>query len=530
MTQVPHEIPVKSINSNVTDTVDGEILNVSDLLKNPDEGNLSKKPLDTNTKKVDKDDLDTKNLVKADVKQERTAKKRGRKPCSTKASEPSYIDSDKEAEVICQKASDKETDRSPVLGKDTCDQLEEDSHASPDKEEPPLPLPEVLDGVVNAPSLSPNKSVPDESPSEKVGVSKKKDALAQELASVDSALKIVIDGTSGTEIEPERHLEKKKLNLAQEDALSVDSAPAEAADVNTDLEIKPQNRSEKKENFAEEHESSKNLHSVVAAAADGNSDSEINAQELPRKNKGDSGQEDDEDLLSSKLSNGSCDSGKLSGKERVNLSQDVEPVSLKVDDEISDFKDKPQRRSGKKAIRTKKATSCVMKGNMLEGRGASKIDTEENNDEEEELTESAKEGDGSELETKPLVQSGKVLTSGRRGRPLKKSDKVDVLETNLSNKKHETTNKEGNGKDLQTDGNESGPEEEERLQSGKEKTSIPAGRPLKNSGKGYVSEAKLSGKKEDKTNMNKDSPQKGHSKRTVHSKRKREVQIFLFLF
>ncbi|KAK1382787.1 hypothetical protein POM88_020522 [Heracleum sosnowskyi] len=522
MTQVPREVPAKSVNNNgVTDTVDGEILNVSDLLKKPDEANLSTKPLDTNTKKVDKDDLDTGNLAKVDAKQERTTKKRGRKPYSTKATEPSYIDGDKEAE-----ASVEETDGSPVLVKDTHDQLDEDLHASPNKEEPPRSLPELLDGEVNVSSLSPNKSVPDESPSEKVGVLKKKDALAQELASVDSAPKNITDGTSGTEIEPERHLENKNLNSAQEDAPSVDSAPAEAADVNTDSEIKPQNQSEKKENFAEEHEPSKKLPSVIAAAADGNSDSEINAQELSRKNNGDSGQDDElsEDLLSPKLSDRSCDSEKLSGKEKVNLSQeDVEPVSLKVDDEISDLKEKPQRRPGKKAIRTKKGTSCIKKGNMLEGGGASKLDTEENNVEEEELTQSAKEGDRSELATKPLVQSSREIASGRKGRPLKKSDKVDVLETNLSNKKHEMTNKEGNRRDLQTDGNESGSETEALLQSGKEKTSIPAEKTRKKSGKGYVSDTKLSGKKEVKTNMNKDSPEKDHSKRTVHSKRKREI-------
>lgn len=518
--QVPREVPVKSINSNgVTDT-DGESLNVSDSLKKPDESNLSMKPLDMNTKKVDKDDLDTGNLVKVDGKQGRTARRRGRKPCSTKASEPSCIDSDKEAEVICQKASDKETDGLPVLGKDTNDPLDEDSRASLDKEEPPLPLPEMLDGEVNVSSLSPDKSVPDESPSKKVGVSKKKDALAQELASVDSALKNAIDGTSGMEIEPERHLEKEKLNSAQE-ALSMDSAPAEAADVSSDSEIK---QPEKKENFVQEHES-QNLHAVTTAGADGDSDLEINAQELPRKNKGDSGQEDEltEDAISPKLSDGSGDSEKLSRKEQVNLSQDAEPVLLKVDDELSDFKDQPRRRPGKKAVRTKKATSCIMKGDMLKGKGKSKIGTEENSDEEEEQTQSAKEGDGRESGTRPLVQSGKEITSGRRGRPLKKSDKVDVRETKRSNKKHETTN-EGNRSGSQTDGNESGSETKVLLQSGKEETSIPLGQPLKKSGKKYVSEQKLSGKKEDKTIVNKDSLQQNYSSRTVHSKRKRTPQ------
>ncbi|KAL8090124.1 uncharacterized protein LOC141697242 isoform X2 [Apium graveolens] len=515
---VPQDVSVKSINSNgVTDT-DGESLNASDMLKKPDEGSLSAKPLDMNTEKVDKDDLDTESLVKVDAKQEGTAKRGESKPCSTKASEPSCIDSDKEAEDICQKASDKETDGLPVLRKDTHDLLDGDSRASLDKEEPPLPSPEMLDGEVNVSSLSPNNSVPEKSPSKMAGVSMEKDALAQELASVDSALEKAIDGTNGMEIEPERHPEKKKLNLAQEDSLSMDSAPAEAADVNTDSEIKPP---EKKENFSQEHESSKNIR---AAAADGDSDLEINAEELPMKNKGDSGQEDElsEEVISPKLSDRSGDSDKQSGKEKVNLLQDVEPVSPKVDDELSDFKDKPRRRPGKKALRTKKATSSVMKGDVLKGKGKSKIAAEENSDKEEEPTQSSEEGDFRESGTKPLVQSGKEITSGRRGAP-KKSDKVDVRETNLSNKKHETTN-EGNGSDLQADENESGSETKALLQSGKEDTSIPVGQPLKKLGKGHVSEAKLSGKKEDKTNVKKDSPQNDYSKRTVHSKRKRTPQ------
>ncbi|KAK1360224.1 hypothetical protein POM88_044698 [Heracleum sosnowskyi] len=63
------------------------------------------------------------------------------------------------------------------------------------KKEPPLSRPELLDGEVNVSSLSPSKSVLDECTSKKVGVSKKKDVVAQEPASVDSALKIAIDGT-----------------------------------------------------------------------------------------------------------------------------------------------------------------------------------------------------------------------------------------------------------------------------------------------------------------------------------------------
>lgn len=72
---------------------------------------LTTKPSDANINKVDNDDGDTGNLVKVDAKQEKNAKRKGRKPCSTKPSEPTHIDSDKEDEIIFRKA-DKETDGS----------------------------------------------------------------------------------------------------------------------------------------------------------------------------------------------------------------------------------------------------------------------------------------------------------------------------------------------------------------------------------------------------------------------------------
>ncbi|XP_063943550.1 sister chromatid cohesion protein PDS5 homolog C isoform X2 [Daucus carota subsp. sativus] len=478
-----------------------------------DDNSLSTEPLNTNINKEDKDDIDTVNLGEVDNKQERTEKKRGRKPCSPKPSEPSRIGCDIETEIICQKASDK-ANSSPSHNQDVPISLDKDARASPDKEELPFSPPEMLDSKVKV-SLSPSKSLSKESSRKKVGVSKEKDTLAQELASVDSALKKaidgtsstegkldsalkkVIDGTSSTEGKLKTNVEKKKLSLALEDALSMDSAPEEAAEVNSDSEIKPQKQSGKRENFVQEHQSGNNLFSDTAATADGGSDLDIEAKGLPRKNGGDSDQEDEhpEGLISP--SGGSNDSEKVSGKKKVNLAQeDEEPVSQKVDDKIRDFK-----RSGKKAIRTKKATSRVKKGNMLKRRGTSKTDTKDDSDKEEELALSASEGDERDSEAKPLVQSGKEVTSGRRGRPPKKSIKVIVSETD----------EDGSDSDTKVS-----------LHSDKEKTSKPVGQSLKNSGKGNVSEAKLPGKKENKTNMDKDSRKKDATKRTVLDKNKQE--------
>ncbi|WOG87834.1 hypothetical protein DCAR_0207066 [Daucus carota subsp. sativus] len=230
-----------------------------------DDNSLSTEPLNTNINKEDKDDIDTVNLGEVDNKQERTEKKRGRKPCSPKPSEPSRIGCDIETEIICQKASDK-ANSSPSHNQDVPISLDKDARASPDKEELPFSPPEMLDSKVKV-SLSPSKSLSKESSRKKVGVSKEKDTLAQELASVDSALKKaidgtsstegkldsalkkVIDGTSSTEGKLKTNVEKKKLSLALEDALSMDSAPEEAAEVNSDSEIKPQKQSGKRENF-----------------------------------------------------------------------------------------------------------------------------------------------------------------------------------------------------------------------------------------------------------------------------------------
>lgn len=518
---------MKSVNSNrMKDTGDEKMLNVSDSSKNPDESDLTTKPSDANINKVDNDDGDTGNLVKVDAKQEKNAKRKGRKPCSTKPSEPTHIDSDKEDEIIFRKA-DKETDGSRGLGKDAHNSLDEDPCASL-QEEPPLPLPEVLESEVNLSCLSPNKGLRGESLSKvEVGGSEKRDTLAQELPLVDSAFKKAIDGTSRTE--PERHIEQKTLNLDQEDEPSMESAPTEDRDSGN----KQQKRSRKKENFVQEHESSENYD---VTAAHGGSDLEIEAREFPRNLGKEDEHEPSKDLISPtlsmyrvspKLSDGNNDSERVSGKEKTNLAQeDVAPVSMKVDDEIDDFEDKPQRRSEKKAVCTKKEISRVTKGNMLkgkEGKGTSKIDTEDNSEEVKELTQSPKEGDGSDSETKPLVRSGKEITSGRRGhslkksggRSLKKSSALDVLETRVSNKRFETTNNEGNISESQTDGDGSGSETK-----GKEKTSRPVGQPSKKSGKAYVSEGHKEGK------LNKDNNFSEENNQRIGPVKNKEVRVF----
>lgn len=149
-------------------------------------------------------------------------------------------------------------------------------------------------------------------------------------------------------------------------------------------------------------------------------------------------------------------------------------------------------------------TSCTMKGKMLMGRGTSTICCEDRSDEEKEFTRSGK------------------MTSGCRGQPLKKSGKMDVLETMLSNTKHETTNEEGDKSNSPEDGDGRSLEAKAEVPVGKEKTSRSMVQHLKKSGKSSVSEAKLLGKKVDETNMDKDISKKDISERSVCVKKIKE--------
>ncbi|KAK1385689.1 hypothetical protein POM88_023424 [Heracleum sosnowskyi] len=523
---IPPEVQksMKSLSNELTETGDEELSNVSENSKKPEESNPSKS-LDVETSKVDLDDIDTAKASKVDIKQVKISKKRGRKPRSTKPSNPSRIGGDNEAEITCQKVSDKGAEESPDPGKDAHASVNEDPHidtkASPAKEQVPVSSPEPLENEVNVSSGSPNKSLLDESP----GVSRKEENLGQEDALMKSASGKDFAGTSGKEISQERHSEKDKLNLAQEDTLSMDSAPTEAADVNSDSEVKPEKRfGKEKESFVQEHESSEDPDAAIVGAADGGSDPEIKPCKVSEKKKG--GQEDEpfEDLDSTKVSGGSSDSekevSKQSGKITENLAKEgtpVESLSPKVDDKISDSEDKPPRRSGKKATRSKKTTR---KGRMPGRKGTTKIDTEVSSDEEAEPQKQSSEEDKRDLETKPSMPPGKQSTSRHKGKPLKNSGEGNVSETKLPSMKKDTAN-EGSGSDPETTSDESEPETTPPVQSGKGKRSRPRGKPRKSLGRGSVSGTKLPSKKEEATNMDKDLLRK-NSERRAHGKNTKE--------
>lgn len=523
---IPSEVQksMKALSNEMTETGEEELSNVSENSKKPEESNLNSKSLDVQTSKVDLDDTDTAKASKVDIKQVKIAKKRGRKPRSTKPSNPSRIGGDNEAEITCQKVSDKGAEESPDPGKDAHASVDEDPHidtkASPAKEQVPISSSEMLENEVNVSSGSPNKSLLDESPP---GVSKKEENLAQEDAFMKSASGKDFSETSDREISPERHSEEK-LNLAQEDKLSMDSAPTEAADVNSDSEVNPQKRLGKKESCVQEHESSEDPHAVIVAAADGGSDPEIKPRKLSGKKKG--GQDEpSEDLDSTKVS-GDSDSEKevqkQSGKKTENMAKQgtpVESLSPEVDDKISDSEDKPQRRSGKKAARSKKATR-ISKGKMSGRKGTTKIDTEVSSDEEVEPQKQSSEEDERDLETKPSMPPGKESTSRLRGKPLKNSGKGNVSETKLPTMKKDTAN-EGNGSDPETDSDESDPEAKPLVQSGKGKRSRPRGKPRKSVGRGSMSGTKLPSKKEEATNMDKDLSKKNNERR-AHGKNTKE--------
>ncbi|XP_074329426.1 uncharacterized protein LOC141667028 isoform X1 [Apium graveolens] len=513
----------KSLSNGMTETGDEELSNASESSKKPEESNLISKSLDVTSCKVDLDDTDTVKASKVDVKQVKIATKRGRKPRSTKPSNPSRIGGDNEAEITCQKVSEEGAEELPDTGKDAHVSIAKDPHvdteASPAKEQVPVSSSEPLENEVNISSGSPNKSPLDESPP---GVSKKEENLAQEDALTKSPSRNALAGTSGTEISAEGHSEKK-LNLDQEDTPSVDSAPAEGADVNINSEVKPQTDfGKEKESFVQEHESSADPHAVIVAAADDGSDPETKARKLSRKKEGGQEVEPSEDLDSTKLSGerGSSDSEKevqkQSGKKTENLAKEgtrAESLSPKVDAKISDSEDKPRRRSGKKAARFKK-TARSSKGKMLGRKDTTKTDTEVSSDEEAEPQKQSSEE----------MPPGKESASRQRGKPLKNSGKGNASETKLPITKKDTANA-GSESEPETSSEESDAETKPLVQSGKGKRSRTRGKPRKNLGRGSVSETKLSSKKEEATNMEKDSSKK-NSERRAHGKNTKGRDLF----
>ncbi|WOH03789.1 hypothetical protein DCAR_0623189 [Daucus carota subsp. sativus] len=341
MEDVPLEVQksLKSLSNEMTETGDEEMSNASDPLKKTDEGNISNKSLDVDTSRVDTDDIDTTKAGKVDLKQVKTAKRRGRKPRNTKPSNSSPIESDKEAEVTCQKVSDKGSEELPDVAKDVPTPVEKnalvDAEAAGEKEQVPFSSKEISENEGNVSPVSPNRSVLDESP-KKAGLSSKEENLAQEDTLMKSA-----PGMSGKEISPESHSDKKKLNSALEDSPSVDSAHTEAADIDNGQEVELPNRSEKMpECLAEEHELSKDPCSATVVAADGGSDPDIKPQKLSRNKKGGKGDEPSEVLDSTKVSAGSTDSE----NKDINISPRSTSKLVKDDDQSEDAKGNAKRK------------------------------------------------------------------------------------------------------------------------------------------------------------------------------------------
>ncbi|XP_063935978.1 sister chromatid cohesion protein PDS5 homolog C isoform X2 [Daucus carota subsp. sativus] len=525
MEDVPLEVQksLKSLSNEMTETGDEEMSNASDPLKKTDEGNISNKSLDVDTSRVDTDDIDTTKAGKVDLKQVKTAKRRGRKPRNTKPSNSSPIESDKEAEVTCQKVSDKGSEELPDVAKDVPTPVEKnalvDAEAAGEKEQVPFSSKEISENEGNVSPVSPNRSVLDESP-KKAGLSSKEENLAQEDTLMKSA-----PGMSGKEISPESHSDKKKLNSALEDSPSVDSAHTEAADIDNGQEVELPNRSEKMpECLAEEHELSKDPCSATVVAADGGSDPDIKPQKLSRNKKGGKGDEPSEVLDSTKVSAGSTDSENKvhnqSGNKLENLAEEDEPLeslSPKVDDKISESEEKPQKRSGKKAARTKKTTR-ISKRKMPGRKGTSKIETEDSSDDEAEQQKQSVEEDSSESETKPLVSAGKESTRRHRG---KNSGKGDSSEAKVPIKKQDTVKES----EPETDSDGSDLKVKPVVQSGKGKRSRHRGRPLRSLAKGGVAGSKMSSEKADTTNKDEDSSKKNSERRAQVKNTKERVLL-----
>ncbi|KAL2318025.1 hypothetical protein Fmac_031901 [Flemingia macrophylla] len=165
--------------------------------------------VDNNDEKVDKNDEKVNN---SEQKPEKSTKRRGRKPSSSKLSEPSKgsnVANEKEAEKLV----DSESVRKEVPNSHDDDCVGAAGPSENVKEnDAKISSPKAGDGESDAVALSPSESIHDENRLKKRGRSKKMENSAKEVATgAEIVSKKVSDGTSDSEAKPLRSSAKKGM-------------------------------------------------------------------------------------------------------------------------------------------------------------------------------------------------------------------------------------------------------------------------------------------------------------------------------
>ncbi|KAA8525616.1 hypothetical protein F0562_007502 [Nyssa sinensis] len=222
-------------------------------LKKPEHGHHANQSVNNSeTSKVEPDDSDTGKLVISESKPERTSKRRGRKLNSsinsTEPSESSRVDSEKETERLTDRRKSRSKDVSSSPGKDTS--VEASVPLENEKETGvQLSSPKVSESeAVNVASPSPSERLPDEIRSKKVGRPKRKENLIQEALPSADVSKRASEGTSDSELKPQKRSGKKTpARISNEDKTpaAVDKSKNEGG-TTSDSEAKPPKHSGKK--------------------------------------------------------------------------------------------------------------------------------------------------------------------------------------------------------------------------------------------------------------------------------------------
>ncbi|CAK9178635.1 unnamed protein product [Ilex paraguariensis] len=241
--------PVMS-NGSAEAANDGTMVD-PESLKKPEHGHVANQSVDANaTNKVDTDESDAGKSVKAESKREETAKTRGRKPdtlmSSTDPSDSSLVDSEKEAE----KLADRKKNGSEDIHISPAEDPSAVAEACPKNEETDVQLssPKALESeALNIASPSPNGNLPDEARPKKVGRPKKWSLIQEDAPPADVISKKVSEGTSDSEVKPQRRSGKKATAVIYKDKIpAVVETTQNEAGTTSDSEAKPQKQSGKK--------------------------------------------------------------------------------------------------------------------------------------------------------------------------------------------------------------------------------------------------------------------------------------------
>ncbi|PON99217.1 Armadillo-type fold containing protein [Trema orientale] len=245
--------PQSAMSNGITQNVgDDTLADSSSLKKQEDDQRIeNSKDLDVSSD-AEPDNLDTEKAADTEQKLEEMTKKRGKKSSSSaKSSAPSespHADNEKEREELQdQEGQSEDLPRSPNEGPSAEAAVPSENDKGSDVK---LSSPKALESEsANVASVSPSEKLPEESRSKKSSRQKKKDNSDKEAApSADNVSKKVADGTSDSELKPNRRSGKKvpaAISNENKASTEVDVSKKESG-TTSDTEAKPLRESAKK--------------------------------------------------------------------------------------------------------------------------------------------------------------------------------------------------------------------------------------------------------------------------------------------